>query len=95
MPDSKFPKVFTKCPGCGSEETILVEAWKETHGGEIEKDRLILQTVMPTMLFDPGDILKPMESALIENRQGCAKCGLVYTGRADIVPVPTDKLRLS
>ncbi|KKK83796.1 hypothetical protein LCGC14_2789770, partial [marine sediment metagenome] len=52
------------------------------------------QTVMPTMLFDASglSILKPVEYALVENRQGCAKCGLVNTAQASIVPVPTDMI---
>ncbi len=87
--ESKFPRVFETCPHCGSEETTAVEAWKETHHGEIKKGQVLMQSSFPVALEDGGGLLKPTMPALVEQQQTCFNCGLVRVKKSEIVQLPT------
>lgn len=82
---SRFPIIFEKCPNCGCTETTCRLAYKEE---VVDKGKgpeaFASSEKRPIPLLDPRSSVLTVPT-LVEHYDACAKCGLRYCTKAEIV----------
>ena len=86
---SRFPMEFTKCPNCGSEETVTkVAGDEEAEKGRLKKDTTVAALQMQNPLMDPKKtplLIGGKTGILLIQADYCAECGTLYCKNAQLV----------
>lgn len=84
---SKFPMEFNKCPICGCLDTTCRLAYKQE---VVDKGKgpeaFASSEKRPVPLLDPRSAMLSVP-ALLEHYDTCARCGMRYCTKAEIVPM--------
>ena len=89
---SKFPIEFKECPHCHYNKTLTKLAWEEEVAegrvGETSKDMFVACRREGVPLIDPKRGIALSAHILTLAYDRCAKCGLEYCTKAEIVTAP-------
>ncbi len=83
---------YPKCPWCGHNQTLTQKAWLELHGNDEKKDMFVSFNKMVAVLTDTPPqfgVTLPTAPGLLVHQDFCAKCGRLWTTRAELKNLPT------